>query len=217
VQYGVQLPLQFYQYRIADRGDFNPILQGKALFQQYVVDAYVKVEETRLEWQRKNQKKLRVESYKGLSDYLQLAADQRGAIPGRMVVLGSSFAGGPRNMQQNYQDAMAICRKFGKPFLFITMTCNPNWPEIQDNLLDDQTASDRPDLVSKVFYLKLKALQHDILDLGILGKVEAHCMVCLFAENSNFYADCKSRVNVKRFYGMFSKCSLEALRITQTN
>jgi len=31
----------------------------------------------------------------------------------------------PRNMLQNYQDAMTIVDKFDKPDLFITMICNP--------------------------------------------------------------------------------------------
>ena len=43
-------------------------------------------------------------------------------------------------MMQNYQDAMAILRMKGKPDLFITMTCNPNWREIKDNLLRGQQA-----------------------------------------------------------------------------
>ena len=30
---------------------------------------------------------------------------------------------------------MAICRTYGKPEIFFTMTANPNWPEIQDQLL----------------------------------------------------------------------------------
>jgi len=49
-------------------------------------------------------------------------------------------------MLQNYQDAMAIVAKFGKPDLFITMTCNPKWREIEENLLPGQQASDRPDI-----------------------------------------------------------------------
>ncbi|XP_044005460.1 uncharacterized protein LOC122850368 [Aphidius gifuensis] len=49
---------------------------------------------------------------------------------------------------------MAIVQKFGKPDLFVTMTCNPNWREIQENLLPGQTASDRPDIVSRVFNIK---------------------------------------------------------------
>lgn len=34
-------------------------------------------------------------------------------------------------MVRQYYDAMAICRWAGPPDLFITITCNPNWNEIQ--------------------------------------------------------------------------------------
>jgi hypothetical protein len=54
-------------------------------------------------------------------------------------------------MKQNYQDAMAIVAHEGTPSLFITMTCNPEWPEIQSELLPGQKWPDRPDLVARVF------------------------------------------------------------------
>jgi hypothetical protein len=53
---------------------------------------------------------------------------------------------------------MALVRKFGKPDLFITMTCNPNWPEILHELRLREEASGRPDLTSRVFNMKLNAL-----------------------------------------------------------
>ena len=34
---------------------------------------------------------------------------------GKPVILPSSFQGSPRNMQQNYQDAMSIVTRYGKP------------------------------------------------------------------------------------------------------
>ena len=49
---------------------------------------------------------------------------------------------------------MAVVRKKGKLDLFIKMTCNPNWKKIQENLLQGQKASDRPDLCSRVFNIK---------------------------------------------------------------
>jgi hypothetical protein len=40
---------------------------------------------------------------------------------------------------------MATVRHHGaKPDLFVTMTCNPNWREIKDNLFPGQTSSDAP-------------------------------------------------------------------------
>ncbi|GBN86047.1 hypothetical protein AVEN_219552-1 [Araneus ventricosus] len=57
------------------------------------------------------------------------------------------FVGNPRHMQQNYQDAMAMVRKFGKPDLFLTFTCNPSWSEILNSLEGVQRPEDRPDII----------------------------------------------------------------------
>lgn len=172
---------QFYAFRIAQRlNSFNPILYSGKLFQQYLVDAYVKVEQTRLDYQRFNQKQLRVDSYKGLSDYLAYAAEQRQLPPGKVVILSSCFPGSPRAMVQNYQDAMAICRKYGKPDIFITFTCNPAWKEITRELSPGQIPSDRPDIVGKVFKVKLKNMLDDLLCKNVLGKVTAYTWVIEF-------------------------------------
>eukprot|EP00794_Sanderia_malayensis_P021395 gene21395-biopygen17171 len=74
-------------------------------------------------------------------------------------------------MQQNYQDAMTIVRKHGKPDIFLTFTANPSCQEILENLLPNQKPQDRPDIVTCVFNLKLKELLCDILDLNFFGKV----------------------------------------------
>jgi len=92
---------------------------------------------------------------------------------GNMSILPSSFKGGPREMWQLYQDAMAIVRYCGKPDPFITMTCNPLWPEITAELLPGQSAQDRPDLVSRVFKLKLNALLHDLTKKKVFRKAVA--------------------------------------------
>ncbi|OXA46565.1 hypothetical protein Fcan01_18730 [Folsomia candida] len=164
------------------RASANPrtrITQRK-LTQQYFVDAYVKTEANRLNFCRQNQSTLRAEQYAGLMDYIHNAANDQGLIPGRAVILPSSFIGSPRNMAQNYQDAMAIVRKFGKPDFFVTMTCNPKWPEITDNLQYGQRAEFRPDLVTRVFNLKLKELLDDISKKHILGILTAKVHVIEF-------------------------------------
>ena len=82
-------------------------------------------------------------------------------------------------MLQLFQDSMAICRAFQKPDLFITMTANPNWPEVKEALLQEegvhgmpQTSADRPDIVARVFEAKKKALCKEIKD-GIFGRAVA--------------------------------------------
>jgi len=74
---------------------------------------------------------------------------------------------------------MARVCKFGKPDLFVTFTCNPKWKEIIDALLPRQTAKDRPDLVTRVFNLKLDTLLKDIKD-SVIGNVIAKIWVIEF-------------------------------------
>ena len=172
--------LQFYSYQLAIRNQFSAIHRARKLFQQYVVDAYVKTEAERLTFISTHQTQLRVECYQGLMDHIYTQASTLDASVGRVVILPSSFAGSPRNMQQQYQDAMAIVSAQGKPDLFLTMTCNPNWREISENLLPGQKASDRPDLVARVFCMKLNELQSDLSNREILGKVTAKIYVIEF-------------------------------------
>ena len=72
-------------------------------------------------------------------------------------------------MQKLYQDSIAIVRHYGKPSLFITFTANPKWVEIQRELLPGQQAKDRPDLVSRVFYLKVQDLLNQIRKTEVFG------------------------------------------------
>jgi hypothetical protein len=64
---------------------------------------------------------------------------------------------------------MALVKKFGKPDLFITMTCNPNWLEILHELRPGEEAKNHPDLTSRVFNMKFNALLKDLLQNGVLG------------------------------------------------
>src|SRR6266540_6473208 len=75
---------------------------------------------------------------------------------------------------------MTIVKEYGKPDLFVTVTCNPNWLEITNELLPNQQASDRPDLISRVFKLKLKSITNDLFVKGVLRKVIAHVHVIEF-------------------------------------
>ena len=68
---------------------------------------------------------------------------------------------------------MALTSRFGKPDIFLTFTSNPKWKEITDNLAPGQTATDRPDIVARVFRLKLKELKKDVIDRGLFGRVAA--------------------------------------------
>ena len=89
-------------------------------------------------------------------------------------------------MIQNYQDAMTICRWAGYPDLFVTFTCNPKWPEIAAFLdqIPGQKPEDRPDIVTRVFKIKLDQLLHDIKKGKHFGIVIAGTLHCLMFEIS---------------------------------
>jgi hypothetical protein len=74
-------------------------------------------------------------------------------------------------MMEVYQDAMAIVRSKGIPDVFLTFTCNPNWQEIIAKLEPNQTASDRLDLVTRIFQMKVKALLKGVVKIGWFAKV----------------------------------------------
>lgn len=154
---------------------FSPLHHARDLAQEWWVDAYANVEQRRLEWLRVNQQTLRSETYQEVCSAIQ------DGIPlgqvGRRTILPASFVGSPRYMTKSYYDSMALVRRFGKPTLFITMTCNPKWQEIRENLFTGQQAKDRPDLVTRVFKLKLDALMVDLKENAVFGKVLSWCYV----------------------------------------
>jgi hypothetical protein len=143
-------------YHMHDRNPTSHALfvYGKHLYQEWDVDQYIKVESQRLFYIRNNQGPLRVAIYGGVVDAVT-NNDANIDNLGRLIVLPSSFIGGHRQMAQLYQDSMAIVRQYGKPDLFITMTCNPKWEEIVNALKLGEIANDRPDLVTRVFVGKL--------------------------------------------------------------
>jgi hypothetical protein len=88
------------------------------------------------------------------------------------MLLPSSFIGSAKWYHMLYLDALTLPQRFHSPDLFITFTCNPKWPEIQDELPRGHSHLDHPDIVARVFYLKFKAMMEDIVDRQIFGAVQ---------------------------------------------
>ncbi|CAF1246967.1 unnamed protein product [Rotaria sordida] len=183
--------LEFYSNTIAiRRNHFNPLFYGGKLFQQYLVYAYARYEANRMAYIRNNQKTLRVESYKGLLDHVNSIGRDNNARVGNIFILPSTYVGGSRFMSKLYQDNMAMVRKFGRPDLFITFTCNPKWEEIKSELIPFQTSSGRPDLVTRVFRLKLKGFLDDIVKRKIFGEILAYVYVIEHQKRGLPHAHC---------------------------
>ena len=58
---------------------------------------------------------------------------------------------------------MAISKSIGYPELFITFTCNPKWSK-------GVKSEDRPDILSRIFKMKLDQLIKDLKMGNIFGK-----------------------------------------------
>ncbi|KAK1423926.1 hypothetical protein QVD17_19237 [Tagetes erecta] len=183
---------EFFCYRIQDRPKkFSLLLNAKKLFQQFLVDAYTMIESGRLAFIKKQQPKLRSQCYKSLNDTVG-RGETNAANCGKRIILPSSFTGGSRYMTQKYLDAMAICKTFGYPDLFITITCNPKWPEINRCLNDKSLSSeDRPDLITRLFKIKLDDLIEYFIHDKFFGDIQAvefqkrglpHAHICLFLD-----------------------------------
>ena len=164
--------LVYYRYHIMVRQNVFILLRAKRLFQQFLVDAYCKIETERLHFLRREQTALRAHCYQDLRDAI-LDGDGDPRNVGCRIILPSTFTGGPRYMHEHQQDAMTYVRKYGHPDLFITTTTNPNWPEIKDNLLPGQDAHDRPDIVARVFRLKVQKLLEMLKSEMVFGKPQA--------------------------------------------
>ena len=163
---------RFYAYRLHPRpNEFSTILHAGKLLQQYIVDAWASSDQTRLNWFRMNQSKIRASLYSGLQDATASAdASVNLNSIGWRTILPSSYIGGARHMHGIFQDSMAIARYFKKIDLFITVTANPRWVEVQRELFPGQDPSDRPDLIARVFQLKKEAILRDIVKNGIFGR-----------------------------------------------
>ena len=158
------------------------------LGQTYLVDMTSRIIDSRLNWQGKNQNHM----FGGVSEKASAESDGDGDIdePGNVgdeidggsanvsesrskpCFLSQSMHGSKRHLRDLARNAIAIVSEFDGPSLFITATCNPLWPEIQEALLPGQSAFDRPDVVCRVFKHRLAALLANLrVDKYFKGRV----------------------------------------------
>ncbi|XP_021729993.1 uncharacterized protein LOC110696962 [Chenopodium quinoa] len=144
-------PRGYYAYKLQIRPK-NMLLRGGQCFQQFVVDI--------------------ANLYQGILDIVSGEETDASKV-GHLVVLSPSLIGCPRDLKRRYLNAMALVQRYGKPNLFITMTCNANWPKIQCELQPGEKAQDRSDIVARIFRAKLLALKKKIKKEKLFGEVAA--------------------------------------------
>jgi hypothetical protein len=102
------------------------------------------------------------------SEIIQHANDHEQV--GKHIYLTGSLPGSAPYEKRLIEDAMCIGQRYGKPTFFITMTANPEWPEIKAALHPHQQPAHTPDIIMRVFNIKYKALLHDLRSGAIIGK-----------------------------------------------
>jgi hypothetical protein len=164
----------FIAWRLQERiNEDSTIFRSRRLFQQFVVDLYSMIESQRLSYVRNNQGEIRSDFLAGIEEAVSRGDIVASSI-GSRIVLPSSFTGGRRYMFNNCQDAMAICKKFGYPDLFLTFTCNPKWSEISRHMAKSVNyAVYRPDITCRVFQIKLNQMMADFRKGQFFGRVIA--------------------------------------------
>jgi hypothetical protein len=116
------------------------------LTSEYLCDMYSRVEEEHLQFIHKG----RLHEARG--NDAEMEDDD---IDIRLPV---SFLGSKEWSSSETADALALAREYRPPSLFVTMTCNREWPEIVSQLRPGQTAYDIPIVIVHVFKHRLQRL-----------------------------------------------------------
>ncbi|XP_074289266.1 uncharacterized protein LOC141614421 [Silene latifolia] len=75
---------------------------------------------------------------------------------------------------------MSVVQRYGKSDIFLTMTCNRRWPEIERELQPHEEARNRLDLVARVFRAKLIEVKKEIIEKKLFGNVAGYIYVVEF-------------------------------------
>jgi hypothetical protein len=113
---------------------------------EYLCDMYSRIEEERLQFIRRGR----------LSHAQEIDPD--GDLSSVPIHLPASFLGSKEWASNETADALALARQYGRPSLFITMTCNGDWPEVTSRLRPGQSAYDVPVIVARAFKARLQRL-----------------------------------------------------------
>ncbi|KAK9749545.1 hypothetical protein RND81_02G133500 [Saponaria officinalis] len=133
---------------------------------QYIVDMYIKIESTRLDFIRHNQSVIRADLYQGIIDSYN-AGETHSSNIGYRLILPATFLGCGRDMHCRYLNSMGL---------------------IERELLPFEEAQNRPDLIACIFRSKLIELKKDIVEKQLFSKVAGYVYVIEFQKRGLSHA-----------------------------
>ncbi|RCV06716.1 hypothetical protein SETIT_1G185800v2 [Setaria italica] len=154
------------------------VFHASRLFQQLLVEWYVKVESMHVDWYSKPAHQALI--YADLLLDTLATGEPDASKAGLRIVLSKDFPGSDQDVQARFMNAMTLVTWYGKLDYFVTMTCNPYQKEIMADLLPGQMTQDCPDVVARVYHAKLLDLHDFLIKKGHLGTVAAWAHVTKF-------------------------------------
>jgi hypothetical protein len=169
--------LEWAKYIIMHRNDNSLIHQNGKLSLEFFCDVWSAIECRNLDHMGSGtiQARFRSSRYCALVDQLQSDGEPSLARVGAPVHLPASFTGSPRWYHALYHDALALPAAFHLPDLFVTITFNPEWPELRRMMPAGSSVHDHADVVARVFWLRFSRIMKDIIDHAVFGEVLSYC------------------------------------------
>jgi hypothetical protein len=168
--------LEWARYLIMRRSSSSLLHLGGKLTLEFLCDVWSSVEGQNLSYLSTGavQSHFRSSRFCTLMD--QMHAD-RGNLNqvGAPVLLPASFTGSPRWYHALYHDALALPAAYHLPDLFITVTFNPEWPELARMMPAQSSVHDHPDVVARVFWIRFSRIMKDIVVHKVFGAVLSYC------------------------------------------
>ena len=124
---------EYMRFKLMHRNSPTHVQRCGRLALEFYCDAWAQVEARNLAFHELASQQAKYQSASVRAIFDQLSTDNARQI-GVPVVLPASYPNSPRYYHNLYLDAVALPRRFGKPDLFVTITCNPKWREIVENI-----------------------------------------------------------------------------------
>ncbi|KAL3096906.1 hypothetical protein niasHT_028962 [Heterodera trifolii] len=175
---------QWFRYMAHIRGphanwrDGHWLWDWRTLAQLYTITFNNRMEAQKVQFMKQLQGRRRLVLPSSIINWLSALRDNKGykGDIGRVYMTDEHFRGSRQYYQREYANCMTICREVGKPDLLVTLTMDPDCPELDEMLPTDpeghrQQWYDRPDVICRLFVDKFKELCHDLTVNEVMGPV----------------------------------------------
>ena len=169
--------LEWARYLCMRRSDTSLIHRCGKLSLEFFCDVWSCVEGRNLGYLATGavQSQFRTSRYCAFQDQMRVDNGSNINRVGAPIILPAHFAGSPRWYHALYHDALALPAAFHLPDLFVTVTFNPEWPELARMMPAHGNVHDHADVVARVFWMRFSRIMKDIFDHGVFGEVLSYC------------------------------------------